>query len=857
MTSIKELLGCGCRAHALIGSKLKNEGNIPAHTFPWAKTQYPEERPVWPTHQSLDLNLNIEKEELSGSNTIQFKVIFPTVDSFKIDAVDLRIHDVQVNKKSARFSAGEKAISIYLEKPMVRGEVGEVKITYTCTRPKAGIYFIKPDSKYTDRPTQVWTQGQDDDSRYWFPSFDEPRIKCSYEMKIEVPAGFVATSNGALHSESRGGKTWTFFWKSSALIPSYLVTLTVGKFAEIKEDWRGKPVVYLCEKGREDEAKLSFGKTPQMLDLFSKKIGIDYPYEKYTQVAASEFVFGGMENTSATTQTDITLHPYEIEEDFSSDDLVAHELAHQWFGDLVTCKTWSHAWLNEGWATFMEQVFKEEDLGKEETDYFRYEELQIYLSEDKGLYRRPVVTAFYSDPGEVWDRHIYQKGGLVLNMLKEELEEEDFWRGTREYLNHNKGGVVETVDFQRAMEAASGRNLQAFFDQWIFKGGYPELKASFEWDDKGKLAKFKLSQKQEVTDLTPVFKFLSHVEFFFKEGPPLKIHIAMNEKDQIYYMSLKEKPNYCRFDVGSPLIKTVEWALPEDMIKEQLSKDTDVCGKIWAMKQLAKESSKEGVEALIDRLKSDTFWGVRAEAALCLGEAKTQEALKALIDALKEEKRSKVRTRICNALGNFVEPSASEALIHALEKDKSIFVRGAAAQSLGKTKSSLAFDKLKKALSQKSWNDHIRGQAFLGLRYLRDPRALELFVEGAKYGAPKGGRIPAVSALSDYGLERKEITEQLEEFLSDPFPRLRFFAADSLARRKDASALGAIEEAAYRVVDGHFKASAYRSARRLRENLRKPEELSQFRESIEKLQDENRKLKDRLQKLEEIGLKKV
>ena len=272
-----------------------------------------------------------------------------------------------------------------------------------------------------------------------------------------MPSGFVATSNGALQTETRGGKTCTFHWTSSAAIPSYLVTLTVGKFSEIKEDWRGKPVIYLCEKGREDETKLSFGKTPQMMEYFSKIIGVDYPYEKYAQITAAEFIFGGMENISATTQTDTVLHPYEIEEDFSSDELVSHELAHQWFGDLVTCKTWSHGWLNEGWATFMESVFKEEDLGKDETQYYRYEEFKIYQGEDQSLYRRPIVSNVYSDPGEVWDRHIYQKGGLVLNSLKNELGHEDFWAGVKHYLQVHRGGTVETVDFQRALEQVSGR----------------------------------------------------------------------------------------------------------------------------------------------------------------------------------------------------------------------------------------------------------------------------------------------------------------------------------------------------------------------------------------------------------------
>jgi HEAT repeat protein len=286
------------------------------------------------------------------------------------------------------------------------------------------------------------------------------------------------------------------------------------------------------------------------------------------------------------------------------------------------------------------------------------------------------------------------------------------------------------------------------------------------------------------------------------------------------------------------------------MIKKQMAQEGDTQGKIWALKTLGKEATKEGLEVLIDTLKSAPFWGIRAEAATALGETRTEEGLRALVTALKEEKRSKVRTRICSALGEYRDEKAAQALTETLDKDSSIFAKGAAAQSLGKTKSPMAFEKLKTALSIKSWNDWVRAQAFSGLRHLRDNRALELFLDGSRYGSPKGARLAAVTALGEYGLEQKEVTETLERYLEDPYIRVRFFAADALAKRKDPSALGPLEDSAYRIVDGHLKTAAFRAARRLRDNLRKPEELQSLKESLEKIQDDNRKLKERIQKLE-------
>jgi aminopeptidase N len=516
---------------------------------------------------------------------------------------------------------------------------------------------------------------------------------------------------------------------------------------------------------------------------------------------------------------------------------------------LVTCKSWSHGWLNEGWATFMEYVFKQHDLGKDEADYYRYEDLKVYLDEDSE-FRRPIVTNFYTDPAEVWDRHTYQKAGLVLQTLKAHLGEEDFWAGTKKYLDTHRGGSVETVDFQRGLESASGENLNKFFDQWFFKAGYPELKVGYEWDEKSKAAKISISQKQILDSKTSLFGIRTKIDFQLTDKTKVSFDLNIKDADQNFYFTLKSKPSYFVIDRGNHILKTIEWTVPLEISKELLAQDSDVVSKVWAMKALSKESSTEGIEILISSLKTDAFWGVRAEAALALGKTQMTSALNALLVALKEEKTGKVRAKICTALGNFKTDSAAAALSERLDKDLNIFVQGAAAVALGKTKHTTAFEKLKSALNKKSWRDYVRAQVFTGLKNLYEEKALPLFIEGARYGAPKWSRPNAVSGLSEVALERADVRETLVDFLNDPYLGVKRAAVTALVSRKDLSATSALEEIGFRAVDGHMKTMTLKAAEQIRKESSKPRELHELRERIDKIIEENKKLQERLAKVE-------
>jgi aminopeptidase N len=279
------------------------------------------------------------------------------------------------------------------------------------------------------------------------------------------------------------GRDTLFHWKQEIPHATYLVTLAVGEFSEIKEFGAAKPVLYYVPKGREEDARRAFGKTPKMMEFFSAKIGVPYAYPKYAQVAALDFIFGGMENTSATTQTALTLHDERAHLDFSSDPLVAHELAHQWFGDLLTCRDWSHAWLNESFATYFEALFTEHDKGADEFAVELRQNEEIYFEEDRDHYRRAIVTKTFKQPSDLFDRHLYEKGSLGPPYVAGNVGRPGFLEihwclmcGT------TAGQVVETRQLLDAIEKATGKNLSKFFDQWVYGAGHPEYKVRYWWD---------------------------------------------------------------------------------------------------------------------------------------------------------------------------------------------------------------------------------------------------------------------------------------------------------------------------------------------------------------------------------------
>src|SRR6202165_1336496 len=389
-------------------------------------------------HSRIALRFDLDQKKVLGDVTHSLSILRDGISKIAFDSVGLTILSITVNKAAAKFETTADKLIVPLPAPVKAGEKLDVAIRYE-GKPAKGLYFILPDKDYPDRPKQMWTHADSEDTRYYLPTYDYPNDRLTTETILTVPAAWITVSNGKLISvaDARNGlKTWT--WRESVPSSTYLITVVAGEFDEAKDTWHGIPVTYYAPKGRGDRLPTNYGRTPAMMELFSKKLGVDYPWEKYAQVMVDDFVAGGMENTSATTNTSSSLKNPKLIPEFPGDEdpLISHELAHQWFGDLLTCKDWGNVWLNEGFATFFEMVWSEEHYPKDQADFERWQKMKKW-HDHTSLYAKPMVRHDFEDSSE-FDGNAYDKGGLVLYMLRHQIGEEAFYRGVKRYLEVNR-----------------------------------------------------------------------------------------------------------------------------------------------------------------------------------------------------------------------------------------------------------------------------------------------------------------------------------------------------------------------------------------------------------------------------------
>jgi aminopeptidase N len=725
-----------------------------------------------------------------------------------------------------------------------------VRIDYSAT-PARGLYFLAPDADVPDRPEQVWSQCQDEDGRHWFPCHDKPHVKMTTEMRVVVPAGMTALSNGDLifHDTPQTGDSWVYHYKLEQPHPSYLITLAVGRFDVVKDrdarvGDRSIAVTYFVPPGKKVEATRSLGQTPRMIELFSRLTGVDYPFSRYSQVVVSDFIFGGMENTTATTLYEHVLLDERAALDVSSEDLVAHELAHQWFGDLVTCRDWSHGWLNEGFATFFEHVEREDRLGLDEYEHGLERDMAAYLTEAGSRYQRPVVCREYEAPIDLFDRHLYEKGGLVLHMLRRQLGDVVFWRGVGAYLRAHSFGIVETTNFQRALEEASGQSLDQFFDQWLLRPGHPALRVKLQWED-GKLG-VSVKQTHKQGDAA-VFSFPLEVAVMGSDGEVRNFEKLVTEKTDALTVALSERPLWVAVDPR--FLVAADWTVeaPQDWLRNCLEQAEPARLRLQAVKAMTRRQDVPTVEALGKALVDEAQpWMVRAEAARALGKIRGDDALAHLLSAADTE-HPKVRRSVAGALGNFRVGRAAKVLGRLAKKDISYLVQAESARALGKTRHKNAAKTLVPLLDRSSWADVTRAGALEGLAALRDDEQLDTIARFTRYGVPVRGRRAAISAMARLSDSRRT-REQLEDMLEDSDPHLRIDVIAALESLGDPKARGALNRGLARELDG-------RVVRRTREALRAlggsaATEQKRLSDELDTVRGELSELKVRLSKLE-------
>ncbi|MBF6601182.1 MAG: HEAT repeat domain-containing protein [Dehalococcoidia bacterium] len=802
-------------------------------------------------HIRLEIRIDPAVRTVAGTATHRVSAINDGVRGVEFDAVEMQVTGVTVGGKPATFDYSDPVLHVRFGRALRAGAETEIAITYSA-RPRRGLYFIAPDKDYPDKPLQAWSQGQDEDSRHWYPCIDFPNHQQTSETIVTVPASMISIGNGELKSlvEDRRAGTKTYHWYQAVPHVTYLLSQIVGTFEEATHDVDGTPAEYYGPIGRKQDLERTLAATPEMLRFFGRNI-VPYPYAKYAQTFVSDFIFGGMENVSATTLTDTSLLDTRASLDADSDGLLAHELAHQWFGDLLTCRDWSHGWLNEGFATYFEALFTEHHKGIDEFRYELYQNAQIYLGEDAGRYRRPIVEKVYHEPIDLFDRHLYEKGSLVLHMIRSVLGDELWWKAIRHYVEKHRSTNVTTPDLQRAIEAATGRNIDWLFDQFVYRGGHPTLRLAYEWDDDARQAKLTVTQTQDEKEL---FRLPVTIDFT-TDGKTQAFKITVTEKQHTFFFAFASKPQLVRFDPGHNFLKTVEFKRSKDMLIEQLRHDDDVIGRIDAARELAKLGTPGAIEALQQAVLGDAFWAVQAEAARALGTMKTSAARDALLVCLRV-KHPKARRGVVAGLGQFRDEEAAAALEQIVRKgDASYYVEAQAANSLGQTRSPRAFDVLANvAMKKESLNDVIRANALLGMAELKDERALPIAIEWTRRGksnAVRGVAASVLGRLAKLSDQAKEQTyDRLIELLHDEWLRVRLNAVAALAEMRDARAVGELTRLTARDLDGRVVRAAREAIGRIREGADKADDVKKLREDFDRLMEENRALRDRLDKLE-------
>jgi aminopeptidase N len=474
---------------------------IPA--FPQTANNINRQRTYDVQHYVIKTSFDEKTKTVFGDTTVRFKPLQDNFSVLELDAANLKFESVRLENSilSLKYKSADEKVYVTLDKSYKADETIAVQFIYKTVKPKFGVYFVKEDkSKFNAHSKQIWTHGEPEEAHFWFPSYDFPDDKATTEQYITADKDDTVIANGELLDVKEAAdnkKTWHY--KTSFVHSTYLVSFVIGKYEKFEEKYKNIPLGYYIYPSRKDLFNKSFDMTKNAFVIFEDLLGIEYPFNKYDQVMAGGFdSYLGMENITASTLSDTTvsLTDYDFGKPIVT-DLVTHELAHSWFGNMVTCKNWSELWLNEGFATYMEAVYLEKVKGK--TEYLRKitEDAEIFYLEDAKKKQRHALYNVYAKPDEsVFDSTTYNKGSAVIHTLRQEVGDEIFWKAINVYLNRHKFANVQSSDLQNVFEEVSGKKLDWFWKQWVYGVGYPKISVTQSLDETTKTLKLVFTQNQ-------------------------------------------------------------------------------------------------------------------------------------------------------------------------------------------------------------------------------------------------------------------------------------------------------------------------------------------------------------------------
>jgi aminopeptidase N len=814
--------------------------------LPESRARYAPSLEFRTLHTKVELSIDLQKKRIAGSCTLEIEAVRKGAEVAKFDAVEMDITSVKVDGSPAEYDYDGKELAV---KVGAGGGRRAVSVAYS-TSPKRGVYFPAPDAEHPEKETQAWTHTEAEESRYWFPCHDHCADKSSSELVLTVPREYRVISNGKLLSTKTEGDAATFHWREDLPHSCYLTSFVVGRFGVITQESRGVKLNYNFPEPRREDVLRYFGETPKMMEVFEDLTGVKYPYLKYDQTTVEDFVAGGEENLNATT---LATHYYPdaaSEEDFATSyslptqrpvDLVSHELAHQWFGDFVTCADWPHAWLNEGFASYFQELYLEKTRGVDEAIWHLDARSEDYFEEAEKEYRRPIVERVYVWPDDLFDSHLYPKGASMLHQLRFLVGDDAFFAGINRYLKAHALSVADTHDFRKAMEAASGMQLEEFFEQSFYKPGHPEFEVSYGWDDSEGLATIRVKQTQSTEDGTPVYKLPCELVFYV-DGRRISRRVSIEGADQTFSFSFPKKPSIVEFDPRRWLLRRTKFEKGVALLLGQLAGSEDAYSRAEAAKELGKLKAESAIEGLARAAAREQYWHVRACAYKALGEIGTDAALAALLrGGIPKDRR--VRRGMAAGLGGFKDRRAVDLLLRLLEEDESPYVRCEAALSLAKADPGGAFPHLKRAMKVHTANETLAEACLAAMGKLKEAEVPGLVAESMRYGRPTRERIGALKAIKERGkILDEELPALKEALLHDKEYRVRLYIVDGLVRAlQDPRLLGTLKESSQS--DTHY--TVRRKSLQLYHQLASMQEtneaLANLRAEVEQLRAESRR----------------
>lgn len=646
-------------------------------------------------HTKLDVSFDYAKRYLYGKAWITLKPYFYDTDSLTLDAKGMDIKEVALvgakTNTPLKYTYDNEQLFVRLNKKYAKDEKYTLFISYTAKPDELkakgsvaitdakGLYFINPDGTDKNKPVQIWTQGETESSSAWFPTIDKPNQKTTAEISMTVPSKYVTLSNGKLIAQKANTNgTRTDTWKMDLPHAPYLFMMAVGDFKITKDSWKGKEVSYYLESKYAPYAKQIFGKTPKMIEFFSNKLGIDYPWNKYSQIVVRDYVSGAMENTTAT------LHGAQVQRtarellDGDEEGTIAHELFHQWFGDYVTAESWSNLTVNESFATIAEILWKGHDAGKDAEDEIRYEKLNTYLQSAKNGESPVLARYYYNDKEDMFDNVSYAKGSIILYALKNQMGDDAFFKGLNLYLRNNAFKTGEPHQLRLAFEEVTGKDWSPYFNQWYFNGGHPILDVKYDYTG----GKITFHVKQIQSDKVQTFILPLKVDLYVG-GSKIRKEMLVDAREQSFSFDVKAKPDLIDLDPDKILVGEIKQDKTLAEYVFQYKNAPSYANRIEALKAAARSSEKEAINLLITGLQ-DQNNDLRALAVSALklnDETVKQLAAAKIIQLAKTDKSSAVREKAILTLAKSKDqsylPLAKEAL-----KDQSYKVIGAAVTAI-------------------------------------------------------------------------------------------------------------------------------------------------------------------------------